>query len=121
MTTANRINYSFIWSDYDYNSAINYEHDYYNAPITFNVGQDKYILPFGTHDSKQVRQDGHIFYIVGENRGLDYISLVVIDTQEKTIQSVYLSGDDVNHPESYSYGIIGMDVEAQIRIMCEWL
>ena len=113
------------YSDENYSKAVNYSQSLYNYPITLNIGAKdsrlKYILGCGTSDSIDMFIDGIFVYVLSQNNGLGYISLAVINTETKEIEDIHLSGDDCDHKESYSFGILDMDSKEQINILLEYL
>jgi hypothetical protein len=114
--------YNFTNTDYNYREALNYDGtNFYNAPITINIAGKLFILPFGTSDRKSVTIKDNYAYIIGENRGLDYISMSVIDLSDNTVESCYLSDNDLNDPECFSYDLLNKDTEEQIKILLEYL
>lgn len=114
--------YSFNYSDSNYRDAINYDGtNYYNCPMTINIDGKLFVLSFGTSDRTTVKIDEPFFYIIGENSNLDYISMTVIDLSDNSVQSCYLSGNDINDPEVYSYDVLNKDTDEQIKILSEYL
>ena len=114
------------YQDENYNHAVNYESSLYNFPITLNYGakhdRTKYILSAGTSDNIELWQDGIFIYVLAQNNGLSYISLMVINTELKEVEgNVYLNEQDCTMEENMSFGILDMDSEAQIKILCEYL
>ena len=121
-----QINKSILYyNDENYTHAVNYQY-MYNAPITLNYGEKhnrtKYIISSGNCDNITLMQDGIFIYVVSENSGLDYIAMQVINTELKTIEgNVYLYSDDINDESAYSYDILNMDIDKQIKILSEYL
>lgn len=114
-----------IYGDCNYTKAINYRH-LYNAPVTLNFGpkhhRTKYILSAGTSDSITVLLDGIMIYVVAENQPLSYCSLQVINTETKEIEGdVFLDEMDCLDEGNFSYAILDMDVEDQLKVMSEYL
>jgi len=123
MTTLN--NSLLIYNDLNYTHAINYQH-MYNAPITLNYGPKheriKYILPSGNGDVVTLLQDGVYIYVLSQNNVLNYISMIVINTESKEIEGdVYLSGDDIELEDSFSYGILDNTKEKQVQILFTYI
>jgi len=113
-------NQLLIYNDTDYNSAVNYRH-LYNAPVTLNYEDTKYMLPVGTSDHLTVLQDGIFIYVIGQNNGLSYISLTIINTELKEIEAeVFLNESDCTTEENYSFGILELETEEQVKILCEY-
>ena len=118
-------NSCLIYSDTNYNYAVNYSHKY-NAPITLNYGpkhnRSKYIIASGTCDNITLLKDGIYIYVLTENSGLSYIGLECINTERKEIDGeVFLSENDITDPDSFCYGILDMDTNQQIKILSEYL
>ena len=114
-----------IYSDVNYNHAVNYRH-LYNAPITLNYGEKhnrtKYIISAGTHDNIELWQDGVFIYVLSQNNGLSYISLMVINTESKEVENeVFLNEQDCTYEENMSCGILEMGSEEQLKILFEYL
>jgi hypothetical protein len=114
-----------IYSDSNYNHAVNYSH-LYNAPVTLNFGEKhnraKYILPSGNSDNIELLQDGIFIYVISQNNGLSYISLTLINTESKEIEgNVFLNEQDCTLEENFSFGILDKDSEEQIKILSEYL
>ena len=83
--------YEFIYDSFDYEDALNYDGTpYYNPPIQIVIDGRKFVLPFGTSDKKTVKIEETDVYIIGQNTGPDYISLVYIDMLTCDVQNVYL-------------------------------
>lgn len=113
------------YSDTNYTKAVNYRH-LYNAPITLNYGEKhnrtKYILSAGTQDNIELWQDGVFIYVLAQNNGLSYISLMVINTESKEIENeVFLNEQDCTHEENLSCGILDMSSEEQLKILYNYL
>ena len=114
------IKIAFNYSDIDYRTALNFEYMFYNFPVTVTINQDKYILGVGSSDRLYHLVENNLVYIIGENTGLDYISCVVINTEEKqVIQDIFLNSisDD---PGNIEYDIFNLDIEDQINILSNW-
>lgn len=117
-----KANYFFTYSDDNYREAINCTHTrYYNSPMTITVNGKKFIVPCGTSDRKTVKVRKHLVYIVSENSGLDYIGMTVIDLNEDRLQECYLSSNDLNDPDCISYNLLKKGINAQIRVLSEYL
>jgi hypothetical protein len=115
-----------IYADGNYRHAANYSHSFYNAPITLNFGEKhnrtKYILTAGSSDNIELWQDGIFIYVLAQNNGLSYISLMLINTESKQVEgNVFLNEQDCTFEENYSFGILDKDSEEQIKILCEYL
>jgi len=114
------------YGDTNYNHAVNYRH-LYNAPITLNYGpkhgRTKYILNAGTSDHITLLQYGIFIYVINENSGLSYIGLQVINTELKEVEGeVFLNDGDIEDGGgNLSSGILELDCEAQLKILCEYL
>lgn len=113
-----------IYNDCNYIHAVNYQH-MYNAPITLNFGakhdRSKYIISSGNSDSITLMQDGIFIYVVSKNRLLNYIGMEVINTESKRVEeSVFLTGDDLDLADSFSYDLLNKDIDEQIKIMSEY-
>lgn len=114
--------YQFIYDSFDNKAAVNYTGtNYYNPPIMLEVNNALFILPFGTSDTKTVKFEGDYMFIVGENSRLDYISMVCIDLTNNSIESCYLSGNDLSDSDCMSYQLLDKDTDEQIKILCEYL
>ena len=113
------------YQDENYSHAVNYESSLYNFPITLNYGEKhnrtKYILSAGTSDHIELWQDGVYIYVLAQNNGLSYISLMCINTELKEVESCYLGPNDCIEEEAVSFGILDMNSEAQIKLLCEYL
>lgn len=107
--------------DVDYHKAINYRHSYYNFPVTVDYGDKKFILRCGSADIISTKMDGNDLIIVSENSGLNYISMTVIDLDKDSVHEVFLSGNDLDLEDSYSYGLLDKDLDEQIKIMYEYI
>lgn len=118
MSTTTQIDYNFTNADYNYRAAINYDGtQYYNAPMTITVNGKLFIVGFGTTDSKSVHIDGNNLYIVGENRSLEYISMVYIDLDADTVSDCYFSENDLRQ-----FGdIFEMPIEEQVALLSNYL
>lgn len=114
-----------IYGDCNYTHSVNYRH-LYNAPITLNYGEkhnrSKYILNAGTSDNIELWQDGIFIYVLSQNNRLVYISLQVINTETKQEEgSVFLNQQDCTLEENFSFGILEMESEKQLKILFEYL
>lgn len=113
-----------IYNDENYKYAVNYSGFMFNNPITLNYGEKhrrvKYILPCGSCDNISILQDGIYIYIVSENSGLNYISLEEIDTENKTIQSIFLDSNEIDNNEEFT-DILNLTSEQQIKILTQYL
>jgi hypothetical protein len=109
-----------IYSDTDYPEAQNYRH-MFNAPITLNLGEKKYILEAGNTDDITIMQKGIFLYIISQNPRHGYIALQVINTETDGEESVFLNEADVYDDESYSFGIMGMSPEKQLKLLLEYI
>lgn len=115
-----------IYSDTNYNHAVNYRH-LYNAPVTLNFGEKhnraKYILSAGSSDNIELWQDGVFIYVLSQNNGLSYIGLQVINTETKEEEgNVFLNEQDCTGDENtLSYGILEQDSETQLKTLFEYL
>jgi Ca2+-dependent lipid-binding protein len=114
-----------IHGDTNYTYAANYRH-LYNAPVTLNFGEKhnrtKYILSAGSSDNIELWQDSIFIYVVAQNNTLSYISLQVINTENKEIEGeVYLNEQDCTFEENMSAGILDIESKQQIKILCEYL
>ena len=118
-----------IYQDSEYRHAANFTQSLYNSPITLNYGAKhdrvKYILSAGTNDNIELLQEGIFIYVIAQNNGLGYISMQIFNTETRgesgEVGDVYLSGEDCTLEGSFSEGILDMDSEAQIKILCEYL
>ena len=114
--------YTFEQSDYNYRNAVNYDGtNYYNPPMTIKIKDVLYILPFGMADSQTLRVIDGTVYIVAENRGLDYISMVAIDLDEQTLESCFISDGELTDKNSMCYNIFDKDITEQIKILRNYL
>jgi len=114
--------YQFILNDPDHKEAVNYDGtNFYNNPMTVVIENIKYVLGIGHSDSKSVVIKDEYFYLVAENTGLNYISLTVINTLERTLKDVCLTDSDINDPEAFSFDILYKETEEQIKILSEYL
>jgi len=114
-----------IYGDNNYIHSVNYRH-FYNAPITLNYGEKhnkgKYIISSGTSDIIELWKDGVYIYVLGQNNGLGYVSLDVINTETKEVEnSVFLNNCDCTSEDSFYYGILDMGSKEQIKILSECL
>lgn len=112
-----------IYGDSQYRHASNSSNFLYNFPITLNYGEKhsrtKYILPFGTSDHIEIWKEGVYLYVIGQNNGLNYIGMTVINTETEKVESgIYLN--DCENEENYHFGILDKDSEEQIKIMFEY-
>lgn len=115
-----------IYSDSQYKHAANFEQSLYNFPITLNYGEKhnrtKYILSCGNCDNITLLQEGIYIYVIGENSGLDYISMMVINTESKCIEGeTFLHDDDINNSENISYNILQLNAEEQFKILIQYI
>ena len=111
------MNYTYQQFDYDYREAVNYDNTaYYNPPMTINIDGVKYILSCGTKDALTTIEDGSYLRIIGENFYLDYMSLTVINTTTKEIDSCYLDYVESEYP-----GIFEFEIEQQLAILSNYL
>lgn len=109
--------YTYHYDNTDYRSAVNYDNtNYHNIPITIEVNGVLYILPFGTRDKKHVHIEGKDLLILGENSGLSYASLVVIDTTENSDKGITTAHADQLDDEFFELDLLG-----QIRYMSDYL
>ena len=119
--------FKFNLSDENYRHCKNYDGtNYYNFPVSISVRKTGFatrlILPIGSSDSRYTKVDGDTLFIVAENNNLDYISLVVINTLDGSIESVYLGGEDISVDYGQlSYGLLEMELDEQIKILSEYL
>jgi len=111
------MNYSYKQFDQDYMQAVNYDsRTYYNPPITIDVDGVKYILSCGTSDHLTTIEDGSYLRIIGENFNLDYMSLTVINTTTKEIDSCYVDNIESEYP-----GIFKIETDQQLAILSQHL
>jgi hypothetical protein len=109
-------NHEYIYGDFDYRKAVNYDGtDYYNPPITITIDTVKYVLPFGTSDNKSIEFKNGYCYIIGENKGLNYISYVEIDLANDIVCTHYVDSNDIDNIDSCFYRIFEKSTEEQIR------
>lgn len=114
--------YCFNQNDNNYESAVNYDGtDFQNCPITFEINGVLFILPFGSMDSKQVKIVGNLVYIVAENTGLNYISMVVIDLTDNSLQSCCIKGNDLDDSKSSCFDIFDKELDEQIKILSDYI
>lgn len=112
------INYSIEYGYAAYNQAINYDGTkYYHSPVTINIDGKVFILQCGTTDHISVKIDGNTVFIVGENQRLDYISMSVIDLNDNSFRSCYLSSNDINDKDGMAYDIFELDIDKQIAVL----
>ena len=122
-----QINKSILhYQDTNYIHAVNFSQSLYNFPITLNYGEKhnrtKYILSAGTQDDIELWQDGVFIYVLSQNNGLSYIALMVINTESREVEGeAYLNESDCYDEGNCSTGILDMDSEQQIKILCEYL
>ena len=114
-----------IYSDANYMHSVNPSR-LYNNPITLNYGakheRTKYILPCGNQDIIEMLQDGVFIYVVSQNNGLNYISLTLINTESKQIEGeVFLNEEDCSNEENFSFGILDLQTDEQIKILTQYL
>jgi len=114
------------YQDSEYRHAANFTQSLYNYPITLNFGEKhkrtKYILSAGSSDNIELWQDGIFIYVLSQNNGLSYISLMVINTELKQVEGdVFLNEQDCTFEENISAGILDMDSEQQLKILFEYL
>ena len=115
--------YEFIHADLGYRTAVNYDGtNYYNCPLTLVYNNvEKYILPFGTDDSLHVDVTAGYLMIIGENQGLDYISLVNIDTIGQTIvNEVFLNNVAELSEEMGIENIFKLGMDEQFSFLSQW-
>lgn len=116
------INYSFNQNDNNYASAVNYDGtDFFNCPMTFEINNTLFIVPFGSMDSKQVKISDNLVYIVAENTGLDYISMVVIDLSDNSTLACSFTELDILDKDHSCYGIFDKELDKQIKILSEYI
>ena len=105
--------------DSRYTDAINYDGtNYYNWPVTVTIDEVKYVLPFGSSDSIYSHKQDNFIYLIGENKGLGYISCVLIDSKTKEIlQDVF-----INNVEEHEFteNIFDLDTPEQINVLSEY-
>ena len=107
------MNYRYEYFDHNYSCAVNYTgRNYYHSPITITVAGVKYITGFGTKDKKYHKVDGKNLHIVAINSGLDYASLMSIDTNTQTVSDSF-----VNSLEQEFYD---MCIDAQIAYLQQY-
>jgi hypothetical protein len=118
MHATTQLDYCFIYSDFEYRNAINYDGaQYYNPPMTILINGKLFILPFGSSDTKNVHIDGNHMYIIAENRSLQYISMVYIDLYNNNTSDCYFSENDLRE-----FGdIFEMPIEEQIILLSNYL
>lgn len=114
------------YQDSEYRHAANFTQSLYNCPITLNYGErhnrTKYILSAGTSDYIELWQDGVFIYVLAQNNGLSYISLMVINTELKQVEgNVFLNEQDCTLEENTSAGILDMDSQQQLKLLFEYL
>ena len=124
METLNKL--ILIYSDSNYNHAVNYSGNLYNYPITLNYGakhaRTKYILSSGNCDHITLMKDGVFIYVLSQNNGLNYISMMVINTESKEVEgSVFLSGNDIDLEDSFLFGILDKTEEEQVNILLNYI
>jgi hypothetical protein len=114
--------YSFNYNDGNYRNAVNHDGtSYYNNPITITINDVLLIMPFGNSDvlSTQLRENE--LYIIGENKGLEYISMTVINLSDYSISECYLSSNDINDKDGMAYDIFELDLDKQIAVLENYL
>ena len=94
--------------------------NYYNYPTTISLGKTKFVLGAGNSDTIDVRKRKDAVYVVSQNKGLEYISLTVIDKYH-AVSNVYLSSNDLNDKDVLSYGLLDKTTFQQIKVLCEYL
>ena len=109
----------FNYSDEFYRDAVNCEHTQYsNYPMTVKIKDVKYILPCGASDKIWPQINENLVYVVGENSGLGYIGLVLIDTEQKEItQDIFIQNV---HEIELTEDIFNLDTQEQINILSNW-
>jgi len=106
-----------IYSDQEYRKALNFVQGLYNFPITANQNGKKMILPFGTRDHLTVIDTETETKILGENSGLDYASLSLIDWSEETIENAYCDNVTEHYPNFFD----DLETDQQLSIMSNYL
>lgn len=107
-----------IYSDSDYTSSVNYRH-LYNAPVTLNINNFKYILGCGNSDFIRLYQYRDFIYVLSYNMSLNYISLEVINMSEGAeVGSIFL---DSNELDSLEINIFELSNEEQINYLLEYI
>ena len=122
-TIKSKMKTKYNYSDSDYRTAVNYSGEsYYNSPITIEINGEKYILPFGTSDRLNEKQtDKNTLVIVGENTGLNYISMTEIRTDIQQVNSCFLESSDLDNEENLSYNLLDKPLNEQIKILYEYI
>jgi hypothetical protein len=121
--TARDMKTKLNYSDENYKSAVNYEQDLYNYPVTLDIDGKLYILGCGSSDSITIKVKKGICYVLGVNRGLSYISLTIIDTRHTDndnqwlIDSLYWDNSQI---EEIKPKLLDMSTNYQIRYLAQW-
>lgn len=110
-----------IYSDTEYTEAQNYHGHMFNAPITLNMGEKKYILEAGASDDITIMQEGIFLYVIGQNDRMGYISLQVINTETDGEESVFLNQSDVYDDETFSFGVMDESPKKQLEILLQYI
>jgi hypothetical protein len=108
-----------IKNDYNHKEAVNYDgRQYYNAPCTIIIDGVKYVLSIGSGDRARVVINPPFCYVVAENSALNYISLTLIDTENKHVSEVFLDGNNIDehHPNIFEHS-----TEEQIKILSNYI
>ena len=111
-----------IYSDEEYNHAVNYSQWLYNFPITLNYKGKKYIISAGTRDQITLIKENNEILILTENKGLNYLGLESIDLDKQTVNSlVFLESNDIDNQENICFDILNKPLKKQLIILNNYL
>lgn len=111
-----------IYSDEEYNHAVNYAQWLYNFPITLNYKGKKYIIGAGTKDSITLIKENNEILILTENRNLNYLGLESINLDKQTVNSlVFLESNDIDNQENICFDILNKPLKKQLIILNNYL
>jgi hypothetical protein len=112
------------YGDHKYDKAVNYSQSFFNFPITLNYGEKhnrtKYIIGAGTSDHITLFKYGIFIYVISENNGLSYLSLQVINTELKEIESdIFLDSSSLDSEDIEN--LINLSPEEQLKQLFHYL
>jgi hypothetical protein len=112
-----------VYHDHEYKNAINYDGtNYYNAPCTLIAKGVMYVLNIGASDMIRTKIRNGVIYLIAMNTALEYISLTVIDTKTKQIDSLFCGNGELSYnPYNLKKSIFEYSTNYQIRVMKQYL
>lgn len=111
-----------IYSDEEYNHAVNYSQWLYNFPTTLNYKGKKYIIGAGTRDQITLIKENNEILILTENKSLNYLGLESIDLDKQTVNSlVFLESNDIDNQENICFDILNKPLKKQLIILNNYL